>query len=120
MIVDAHDKKNEVVFKFGGVEKATARKSQPVGGVNADEKNLPPILRGLDYDPNLIQPPVHAIKTTEKEFDKLKLALRKNPQALAQSVRAGNSDGAPKEDKVVNAPLPGPIINNPIELPEKN
>jgi len=121
VIVDAHDKKNEVVFKFDGVEKATARKSQPVGGVNADEKNLPPILRGLDYDPNLIQPPASAIKTTEKEFDKLKLALRKNPEALAQSVRAGNSGqaDAAKMDKAVNAPLPGPIINNPIELPEK-
>lgn len=125
VIVDARDTKNEVVFAFDGVEKTVPSppKSQSTGG-NTDEKDLPPILQGLNDDHNLIQPPARAIKTTQKEFDKLRAAMEKDPEAFAQAINAANSRaGGPEKDQVVIRRRPngdsGPVMNNPIELPEK-
>jgi len=122
VIVDAHDMKNEVVFKFDGVEKTvpSAPKGQSAAG-NTDENDLPPILRGLNYDPNLIEPPARLVKTTQKEFDKLRTTMEKDPAAFAQAINAANSrDGGPKMDQVRVGPKGnGPVFNNPIELPEK-
>jgi GLPGLI family protein len=117
VIVDAHDAKNEVVFQFDGVEKPTLRESQQVGDPNTAEKDLPPILRGLNYNPNLIQPPAGAIKTTPKEFDKLKETMRKDPKGFALAVEAANIAEGVKMDHVVGKPLADPVFNNPIELP---
>ena len=124
VIVDARDTKNEVVFAFDGVEKTVPTpKGQSPGGTT-DEKDLPPILQGLNDDPNLIQPPARAIKTTQKEFDKLRAAMEKDPEAFAQAINAANSRaGGPEKDQVVVHRRPngdsGPVMNNPIELPEK-
>ena len=125
VIVDARDTKNEVVFAFDGVEKTfqAAPKVQSAEG-STDEKDLPPILRGLNDDPNLIQPPASVVKTTQKEFDKLKVAMDKDPAAFAQAINAANSRGdGPKMDHVMVAPKGAgpvrPVFNNPIELPEK-
>ena len=125
VIVDARDTKSEVVFAFDGVEKTVPSppKGQSVGG-NTDEKDLPPILRGLNDDPNLIVPPAQVVKTTQKEFDKLRAAMEKDPAAFAQAINAANNraDG-PKMDQVMVRRSPkgdsGPVMNNPIELPEK-
>ena len=125
VIVDAHDTKNEVVFAFDGVEKTVP--SLPKGqspGSHTDENDLPPILRGLNDDHNLIQPPAKAIKTTQKEFDKLRAAMEKDPEAFAQAINAANSRaGGPEKDQVLIHRRPngdsGPAMNNPIELPEK-
>jgi len=118
VIVDAHDTKNEVVFKFDGVEKVVPSppKSKPIAA-NTDEKDRAPMLRGLDEDPNLIVPPASLTKTTQKEFDKLKDAIIKNPDAFAQSI---NNQNAGKNAPRVVMKAEGDItINNPIELPEK-
>jgi len=119
VIIDAHDAKNEVVFKFDGVEKAVP--APPYNG--PADADLPPILRGLNDDQNLIEPPAKAIKTTQKEFDKLKATMEKDPNAFAQAIMAGNrAEGGPKMDqiRVAKGPGPrGPVVNNPIELPEK-
>jgi len=115
VIVDARDAKNEVVFQFDGVEKAVPASAQ--NGPAVDKKDMPPILRDLDDDMNLIAPPLGSIKTTQKDFDKLREAMRKNPNGVVQAVNAGNG---PKMDHIkMGAPLKGPEINNPIELPEK-
>jgi GLPGLI family protein len=122
VIVDAHDTKNEVVFTFDGVEKTVPSppKGQSITG-NTDEKDLPPILRGLNDDPNLIEPPARLIKTTQKEFDKLRAAMEKDPAAYAQAINTATSQSdGPKTDHLMIAPEgTGPVINNPIELPEK-
>ncbi len=122
VIVDAHDTKNEVLFKFDGAEKTipSLLKSQAAGD-NTEEKDQPPILRGLNEDPNLIIPPSSLIKTTQKEFDKLRIAMQKDPAAFAQAINATSSQGdGPKMDHVVVGPKrSGPVINNPIELAEK-
>ncbi len=118
VIVDAHDTKNEVVFKFDGVEKAVPT---PPGTGPADT-DLPPILQGLNDDLNLIEPPAKAIKATQKEFDKLKETMEKDPQAFAQAIMAGNHADGVKMDPIRVGKGParhGPVINNPIELPEK-
>jgi len=123
VIVDARDTKNEVVFAFDGVEKTfpASPKVQSESG-STDEKDLPPILRGLNDDPNVIQPPARLVKTTQKEFDKLRATMQKDPAAFAQALNAANekSDG-PKMDHIVAGPkrAGGPVLNNPIELPEK-
>jgi GLPGLI family protein len=124
VIVDAHDAKNEVVFKFDGVEKATPTQSK--SGLAVAEKDQPPILRDLNDDMNLIAPSARAIKTTQKEFDKLKATMEKDPDAFAQAVNAGNhanaQAGGEKMDNIrviKDRGHRGQGINNPIELPEK-
>ena len=121
VIVDAHDTKNEVVFAFDGVEKtAPSLKIQSIA--DKDEKDIPPIARDLNDDPNLIVPPARLVKTTQQEFDKLHETMMKDPSAFAQALNAANShsDG-PKVDHIVAGPkhAGGPVLNNPIELPEK-
>ncbi|HEY1201128.1 MAG TPA: GLPGLI family protein, partial [Niastella sp.] len=121
VIVDARDTKNEVVFKFDGIEKTVPLpKGQSIGG-NTDEKDLPQILRGLNDDPNIIVPPARLTITTQKEFDKLRAAVEKDPQAFAQAINATITD--PKADRIMIRTRPkgetGPVMNNPMELPEK-
>jgi GLPGLI family protein len=120
VIVDAHDAKNEVVFKFDGVEKAVFTEEKPIVDANVAEKDVPLILRGLDDNPNLIVPPARAIKTTQKEFDKLKEAIRKNPDAVAQGMMAAQQQADGPAPDHIKIKMGHPIINNnPIELPEK-
>jgi hypothetical protein len=111
------------VFKFDGVEKAVFSEVRPIAGADVAEKDVPPILRGLDDNLNLITPPARAIKTTQKEFDKLKETMRKDPQAYVQAVNASqHASGDAKMDQVLVKGVPDPtghMINNPIELPEK-
>jgi len=120
VIVDAHDKKNEVIFQFDGVETAVFAEIKPVTGTGVAEKDVPPILRGLDDNPNIIVPPARAIKATQKEYDKLKAGIAKNPGALAQGVAAADGAGGQGGDHVIKA-IPDHVQhnNNPIELPEK-
>jgi len=120
VIVDARDAKNEVIFQFDGVEKAVFAEVKPIVGANVAEKDVPPILRGLDDNPNIIAPPARAIKATQKEYDKLKAGMQKNPNALSQGAVAVNGAGA-QGDQVIAKGVPGgPAKNvNPIELPEK-
>lgn len=123
VIVDARDTKNEVVFAFDGVEKTTPSLKIP-SIADKDPKDIPPIARDLNDDPNLIVPPARLVKTTQKEFDKLHETMRKDPAAFAQAINAANSsrsDGVKTDHVVVRTSGPGhgPVINNPIELPGK-
>jgi hypothetical protein len=72
-------------------------------------------------DPNLIALPDNAVKTTEKEFQNLKEAMRKDPNAFAQAAMAGSGMNMKPGDtmKIKINPGPQPVINNPVELPEK-
>jgi GLPGLI family protein len=125
VIVEAYDAKKEVDFKFDGVEKAviSSLKDTQAAGPAPDNQGRMAVMIGMDDqvgDPNIIQIPTNAIKTTEKEFAKLQEAMRKDPNAFAQSMAAAQaaSQGrpAPKIDIRIGPP---PVINNPIELPEK-
>jgi len=129
VILDAHDVKNEVVFKFDGIEKvappqASAANAAQQGGAVPDggQKLFFPGGDDANTDPAIIQLPVHAIKTTEKEFAKLQAAMRKDPQAFAEAMMAserGNMPpGAPMPHLRIKTDGHGPVINNPIELSE--
>jgi len=94
VIVEAYDSKNDVRFSYDGIEK---------------------------IDPTVIQAPGNGVKITDKEFVRLQETLRKDPDAFARLMSAaqdGNAAGGrgPKMDIKFG---PGPVINNPIELPEK-
>jgi GLPGLI family protein len=119
VIVEAYDATGDVRFTFDGVEKGVlAPKSadQPADQA-AGNKSGPPPSPGVDdgdSDPAIIEVPENATKTTDKEFAKLEEAFRKDPNAFAQSMMASRS--GPKMDIRVGPP---PVINNPLELPEK-
>ena len=125
VIVDAHDAKNEVVFKFDGIEKAAPSlpgNSAP-HSIHSDGQDHQ-VMLGMDdtdTDPNLIAPPAKSIKTTQKEFDKLQAAMRKDPNAFVQAMMAGqggNVQGNGPKMKIEIKAAPGPVTNNPIELPD--
>lgn len=94
VIVEAYDSKNDVRFSCDGIEK---------------------------IDPTVIQAPGNGVKITDKEFARLQETLRKDPDAFSRSMAAmqgGDVAGGrgPKMDIKFG---PGPVMNNPIELPEK-
>jgi len=132
LIVEAYDTDKEVVFKFDGLDEVTnspkpAAEAPVPGGATIK-------LIGMDDasdDPNVIALPTDAVKTTEKEFKNLEAAMRKDPNAFAQSAMAGSGGGmraggpgegpggggGPQMRIQINGT--GPVINNPLELPEK-
>jgi GLPGLI family protein len=127
VIVEAYDTKKEVDFKFDGIEKAviSTKKNDRPANQASDNQGRMAVMIGMDdqdSDPNIIQLPAKAIKTTEKEFANLQEAMRKDPNAFAQSMvnaqaaSQGGSRPAPKIDIKIGPPQ---VINNPIELPEK-
>jgi len=135
LIVEAHDIKDQVIFKFDGIEEIVKTAPDPnavENGLSEGKGGRVMFVLGADdsnKDPNVIALPTNGIKTTQKEFDNLKEAMRKDPQAFIQSAMAGmgggvkfnRADGSgPQISMKVNPDSAKPIvINNPIELPEK-
>jgi GLPGLI family protein len=135
VIVEAYDATGDVRFTFDGVEKAVLLATsgdQPASQAAGAQGGLPP-MPGMDddnTDPAIIKVPEKATKTTDKEFAKLQEAFQKDPNAFVQSMMAAQSGGAP--GAMAGGPTgdrprmkmdikagPTPVINNPIELPEK-
>jgi len=129
VIVDAYDAKKEVVFKFDGIEKAviTPKKDDQPAGLSRDGQRPMTIMIGMDDqegDPNIIQLPTNAIKSTEKEFSNLQEAMRKDPNAMVQSMLNARNLSMPRGDNGPKMKIdikvgPQAVINNPIELTEK-
>jgi GLPGLI family protein len=115
VIVDARDTKNEVIFQCDGVEKTVPSPPKDQLTSNKEEK-VDAVLVDADDDPNMIVPPARAIKTTQEKYTKLMEAMRKNPDAVAQSI---NSQPGRGTDKPMIRFNHGPGIPNPVELPEK-
>ena len=127
VIVEAWDAKKDVVFKFDGVEKAILSTAKGSATSDSQPNGHGPVVMtiGMDdsnADPNVIELPANAIKTTEKEFANLKDAMRKDPDAFAQSMMAGqggNLQGNGPKAHIKIKVGPAAVINNPIELPQK-
>ena len=117
VIVDARDTRNDVIFAFDGVERTVPSPTTDQLTANTDDKDVDPIIRGLDDDSNIIKPPARAVKTTPQEFEKLHAAIRKNPDAAAQAYNAANSQAG--NNKPIVSINRGKEIQNPIELPEQ-
>jgi GLPGLI family protein len=140
LIVEAYDTNREVEFKFDGMEQVVAS-DKPAVAADAAPPQGPgtTMIRfgGPDdnADPNLIALPSNAVKTSEKEFDKLQEAMRKDPQAFMAAMGGGGGairpatggggpggpgggPGGPIRSVIVSNGTPA-VINNPLELPEK-
>jgi len=118
VIVEAFDAKKEVVFKFDRVEKAVLGASKPIKDRHG--RIVTPLDDDADgADSNIIQVPTNGIKTTDKEFTRLQNAMHKDPNVLAQTMKAtAQNNGGPKPDIDMKVGA-RPILNNPIELQEK-
>ncbi|HLX91975.1 MAG TPA: GLPGLI family protein, partial [Puia sp.] len=127
VILDVHDVSGDVRFTFDGIEKAvvsttreTAPPSQSIG--NPGGMTVMFGMEDLNNDPNIIKLPENAIKTTDKEFAQLQETARKDPEAFARSITKSQGmttdNGAPTLKFNFRAGEQ-PVINNPIELPEK-
>jgi GLPGLI family protein len=127
VIVQAYDAKKDVQFMFDGVEKVFVTKpdkQEKLAETKSDGPGPRMIVIGGDNggDPNIIQLPKNAIKTTDKEFSKLQEAMRKDPDAFVQSMMAAHNANRPagSDQMKINIKMgPQPVNNNPIELPEK-
>ena len=126
VIVQAYDAKKDVQFMFDGVEKVvfTPKTSDQLSGPKTDGPGPRMIIvgGGDGGDPNIIQLPKDAIKTSDKEFSKLQAALRKDPDAFVQSMMAARNANRPAGSDPIRINIkvgPQPVVNNPIELSEK-
>ncbi|MBS1522097.1 MAG: GLPGLI family protein [Bacteroidetes bacterium] len=126
VIVEAYDAKKDVQFMFDGVEKVvfTPKADEKLSGPKSDGPGPRLIMVGGDDggDPNIIQLPKNAIKTTDKEFTKLEAAMRKDPDAFVQSQVAMHNANRPAGTDPVRINIkmgPPPVVNNPIELADK-
>lgn len=126
VIVEAYDTKKDVQFMFDGVEKvAMAPKADDqLAGPKTDGPGPRMVMIGGNDggDPNIIQLPKNAVKTTDKEFTKLDAAMRKDPDAFVQSQVAMHNANRPAGTDPVRINIkmgPPPVVNNPIELLDK-
>ncbi len=130
LIIQAYDEKKEVQFLFAGIDNVTeadAKVSDPNLGIPAGPGGSIKIM-GMDvgsaYLGSEIKLPTDAIKTTRKEFEKLKEARDKDPQGFmnAQMAASGVNFGGGKmsfKGSSNGSMLLKESMNNPIELPEK-
>jgi len=118
VIVEAYDAKKEVVFEFDRVEKAVLGASKPIKDRHG--RIVIPLDDDADSaDPNIIRVPTDGIKTTDKELAKLQSVMYRDPNVIAQSMKANaRNNGGQKPDIDIKVGPP-PILNNPIELTEK-
>jgi len=94
VIVEAYDAKKEVQFNFAGMDKATSA--------------------------DVVKLPNDAIKTTGAEIARLKITAQKDPNAFSRALTIQNGGVPGKSGPQIDMkPAPAPIVNNPIELPEK-
>jgi GLPGLI family protein len=130
LIVEAYDTNKEVVFKFDGLENVVLGQKAAPAADAGNHTGMMIKMIGMDdanEDPNVISVPTDAVRTTEKEFNNLKEAMRKDPNAFSQSASAAaganmrpmGASGAPVTNMRIISNESGPVINNPLELPEK-
>ena len=132
LIIEAYDAKKQVMFKFDGMddpakmEKPAAAAGEP-GTIQSGSVVVKMIgMENANTDPNVIALPTNGIKATEKEFQNLKEAMKKDPQAFIQSAMGGsganfkgNISGVGNVSRNVQFNATPEVINNPLELPEK-
>lgn len=134
LIIEAYDEKKEVLFQFAGMENVIQQETQ--APTDAGPKITTPNgsisvvnIMGMDdaspYLGNDIKLPTDAVKTTQKELDKLKDARAKDPQGFMQAQMAGSGMNISVKSTQVGSISTAAsitsktVINNPIELPEK-
>lgn len=131
LIIEAHDEKNEVKFQFAGIDKVVEEEKpkeaeQAVTMANGSTGVIK--FAGMDGNSYLgseIKLPTDAVKTSQKEIDKLKEARDKDPQGFINAQMGANSSNmrVVQGSRTFSSIAPGSAkkftLNNPIELPEK-
>jgi len=128
LIVEAYDDKKEVQFKFAGMENVKDGDLAVEDAHKLSQHDLDRIknfMDGLD-DNHVGLPPKRQVQeggpmqVTQKEFDKLKAEYDKDPVAFRTAQLIAYGYGA-KANASANAPAPPQnVVNNPVELPERN
>lgn len=117
LILSARDAKNEVIFDFLGFESIKQTKQNKVKEEEEIESGGKLIIRGLTNAAILNSPvlylPKEAIKTSEKEYQKLAEAMKKDPEGFISSSMPGASF---KRTNTTQIPINQEVINNPIEI----
>ncbi len=95
LIVDAYDENMDLHYQFAGIDNAKDGDMQRTYDVtkrpNAQPGDYNPVdqMIGRDvasaYFDQLIKLPIGAVKTTRKEFDKLKEAFKKDPRGFVRA-----------------------------------
>jgi GLPGLI family protein len=128
LIIEAYDTKKQVVFKFDGLDNADKLEKPASGAEDGSIKSGNTVVKIVGIaddtdDPSVIALPSTGIKASEKEFTNLKEAMKKDPQGFMQTALGGSgasvrmAPGANSTSKFQVSQ--GPVINNPLELPEK-
>lgn len=121
LIIEAYDEKKEVQFKFAGIENVD-KVAEPSESITTSGITVK--VSGLDTDlGDLIKLPIKGVKVTPQEFARLKKANEDDPEGFFNSQKAAmgingvfkSSTNIPKTGNTLNKP----VINNPLELPEK-
>ena len=127
LIVQAIDSKKEVMFKFDGFESVKASGSSPQPNPNKPSAGMSGqimVIGGYDgtnvITAGLIELPKDAIKTTAKELDNLREAMRKDPSGFVNSSLAGVSGDVKMVVRGSSSFSPATPVKkiNTIELPE--
>ncbi|WP_316823469.1 GLPGLI family protein [Pedobacter gandavensis] len=117
LIVSARDAKNEVIFDFLGFE-SIKHNGQTKLNEEVESGGMLTI-KGLTNAALLNSPvlylPKEAIKTSEKEYQKLAEAMKKDPEGFISSSMPGTSF---KITNSIKNPVRQETINNPIEILE--
>lgn len=129
LIVEAYDTKKQVVFKFDGLDNTDKLQKPASGGEDGSVKSGNTVVKLVGMaddndDPFVIALPSTGIKASEGEFINLREAMKRDPQAFMRAAMGGvsgvnvsmNANPSPTSKFQVSS---GPVINNPLELPEK-
>lgn len=129
LIIEANDEKNEVKFQFAGIDKVTETEpakdnEKPVAMAGGGMGTVKLVgMDGSSYLGSEIKLPTDAVKTTQKELDRLKEARDKDPQGFLNAQLASRNTGGSFNNVTtrVSSSSGGKkiVVNNPIELPEK-
>lgn len=120
LIVDARDDRNEVIFAFSGFE-TMKKEDAPVPKKMENPGPVSVILMGNTFNEFEIKLPDNAVRTSAKEYNKLKAAMEKDPQGFMQTQMAGSGGNVRVVTGTQMAGAGGPVVklNNPIELSDK-
>lgn len=127
LVLQAYDDKKEVQFLLTSLEKVETQPQEEAKSETTEKLNKVTILgmgSKTDYLGAEIKLPEDAIKTNQKEFDKLKKAQQADPEGFMKTQMAGSGMGGEikmvtKTDSKTTITSKNPVLNNPIELKDK-
>lgn len=123
LVLQAYDDKKEVQFLLTSIEKVVATPQEATSEISEKLTGISILGMGTktDYLGTEIKLPDDAIKTTQKDFDRLKQAQKDDPMGFMKTQMAGSGMGGDFKMTTTSTlktvtTTKGPVLNNPIEL----